>query len=456
MSQQENKKLSTLSKALYGGGDLASSFIWSFLGSYLSVFYTDIVGITPAVVSAIFLFSRIWDGINDPMFGAIAERTKSRHGRFRPYLLYGAPILAIAGVICFTAPFSGPSPGKVIFAAITYNIVGMLYTAVNLSYGALSGVVTFDPKERTELFSWRMMGTNFGGVFLSLITMPMLLFFSGTDDGKTLTARGYTITIAVFGAAAVVIFWLLFANTKEVVKPAADAVKVPIKDSLKSIVTNKPLMCIFFIMLFLMTGLFGRIGLMIYYLMYVVKRFDLIPVFMMLPTLCTVVSIFITKFFADKVGKKKMIIIGYLGAAVCLILTYFTDTANIPLLMVLFACYGLFMYTTPLGMSYIPEAIDYAQDKTGVRSDGIAYAATSLATKFANAVGASLGLIIMGVFGYVANAEQTEQSIAGIKLVVNIMPAFFILLAIIPTIIYPLTPEKNSEIQARLQAKSAE
>jgi GPH family glycoside/pentoside/hexuronide:cation symporter/probable glucitol transport protein GutA len=453
MSNQEQQKMSTMSKVLYGTGDLASSFIWSFLGSYLSVFYTDIVGITPAVVSAIFLFSRIWDGINDPMFGAIAERTKSKHGRFRPYLLYGSPLLALSGVICFTAPFTGPGPGKIIFAAITYNIVGMLYTAVNLSYGALSGVMTFDPRERTELFSWRMMGTNFGGVFLSLITMPMLLFFSGTNDGKTLSAKGYTITIAVFGVAAVALFMLLFINSKEVVKPSAEARKITVKESIKSVVTNKPLMCVFFLLLFLMTGLFGRIGLMIYYLMYVVKRFDLIPVFMMLPTFCTVISIFITKSFADKVGKKKMIVIGYTGAALCLIGAYFIDAANIPLLLVLFAGYGLFMYTTPLGMSFIPEAIDYGQDKDGVRSDGIAYAATSLATKFANAIGASLGLIIMGAFGYVANAEQTAQSITGIKLVVNIMPAAFILLAIIPTLIYPLAPEKNVEIRARLQEK---
>jgi GPH family glycoside/pentoside/hexuronide:cation symporter/probable glucitol transport protein GutA len=329
----------------------------------------------------------------------------------------------------------------------------MLYTAVNLSYGALSGVMTFDPKERTELFSWRMMGTNFGGVFLSLITMPMLLFFSGTNDGKTLTAKGYTVTIAVFGIAAVALFILLFVNSKEVVKPLEEARKVTVRESIKSVVTNKPLMCVFFLLLFLMTGMFGRLGLVIYYLMYVVKRFDLIPVFMMLPTLCTVVSIFITKSFADKVGKKKMIIIGYTGSALCLVGTYFVDTANIPLLLILFAGYGVFMYTTPLGMAFIPEAIDYAQDKFGVRSDGIAYAATSLATKFGNAVGPSLGLLIMGVFGYAANAEQTAQSIVGIKLVVNIMPAVFILLAIIPTLIYPLTPEKNAEIRARLQEK---
>jgi len=453
MSNPEQQKLSTMSKVLYGTGDLASSFIWSFLGSYLSVFYTDIVGITPAIVSAIFLFSRIWDGVNDPMFGAIAERTKSKYGRFRPYLLYGSPLLALSGVICFTAPFTGPGPGKVIFAAITYNIVGMLYTAVNLSYGALSGVMTFDPKERTELFSWRMMGTNFGGVFLNLITMPMLLFFSGTNDGETLTARGYTVTIAVFGVAAVGLFILLFASSKEVVKPSTEAQNVTVKESIKTCIMNKPLMCVFFILLFLTTGLFGRLGLMIYYLIYVVRRFDLIPVFMMLPTLCTFISIFITKFFADKVGKRKMIIIGYTGSALCLIMTYFVDTTNIPMLLALFAGYGFFMYTTPLGMSFIPEAIDYAQEKFGIRSDGVAYAATSLATKFANAIGASLGLIIMGVFGYIANAEQTAQSITGIKLVVNIMPAAFILLAIIPTLMYPLTPEKNAEIRARLQAK---
>jgi GPH family glycoside/pentoside/hexuronide:cation symporter/probable glucitol transport protein GutA len=283
--------------------------------------------------------------------------------------------------------------------------------------------------------------------------MPMLLFFSGTNDGKTLTAKGYTVTIAVFSIAAVALFMLLFVNSKEVVKPSAEARKVTVKESVKSVVMNKPLMCVFFLLFFLLTGMFGRIGLMIYYLIYVVKRFDLIPVFMMLPTLCTVISIFITKFFVDKAGKKKMIIIGYTGSVLCLVGTYFVDPANIPMLLVLFAGYGIFMYTTPLGMSFIPEAIDYAQDKFGIRSDGIAYAATSLATKFANAIGASIGLLVMGVFGYIANAEQTAQSITGIKLVVNIMPAVFILLAIIPTVMYPLNPEKNAEIRARLQAK---
>jgi GPH family glycoside/pentoside/hexuronide:cation symporter/probable glucitol transport protein GutA len=387
------------------------------------------------------------------MFGAIAERTRSKHGRFRPYILWGSPLLAIFGVIAFTSPFGGSGPGKIIFAAITYNIVAMIYTAVNISYSALAGVITVDPKERTELFSWRMMGASSGGVLINAITVPIIVFFNGVDDGKSLTQRGYVLCMIVFGIISTSLFILLFLSTKEVVKPAARSEKVPIRQSFKELVTNWPFVLVFFIVLFLLMGMFGRIGLTVYYVIYVVKRFDLIPVFMMLPSLCMVISIAITKSFADKIGKKKLGLIGYISSSLCTILIFFVNPANIPLILALTVGYGLGMFTTPISLSFLAETIDYGEDKTGNRADGIAYAASSISVKFGNALGPAIALFIMGAFGYVPNAEQSAQSIAGINFAANVLPGIFILLAAIPMLLYPLTPEKNQEIRKRLEEK---
>lgn len=194
---EANKRLSKLTLFAYGVGDFASNLCWTFIGSYLTVFYTDVVGLAPAVAAAIMLIARIWDGINDPMFGAIAERTNTKKGRFRPYIFYGAPFLALFSVLAFTTIGSGTT--AVLWAAFTYIGCGMLYTVVNLSYGSLSTVMTTNPEDIAQLNSFRMMGTNLSSVLLNAITPPLLLMISGTD---TYTARSYTIMAIIFAICA--------------------------------------------------------------------------------------------------------------------------------------------------------------------------------------------------------------------------------------------------------------
>ena len=150
----KEKRVTKWSMFCYGLGDLASQFGWTFVGSYLTMFYTDIVGLAPVAVSAIMLCARIWDGINDPMMRAIAERTKSRFGRFRPYIAFGSPFLALAIILTFTAPFGNGTKG-IAWAAVTYIIAGMLYTLVNIPYGALAGVMTTDADERNKINACR-------------------------------------------------------------------------------------------------------------------------------------------------------------------------------------------------------------------------------------------------------------------------------------------------------------
>lgn len=319
------KRLSKLTLFAYGMGDFASNLCWTFIGSYLSVFYTDVVGMAPAIASAIMLIAKIWDGVNDPMFGAIAERTNTKRGRFRPYILFGAPILAVLSVLAFTT--IGRGNAAVIYAAITYIGCGMAYTVVNLSYGSLSTVMTTNPEDIAQLNSWRMMGTNLSSVLLNAITAPLLMKFSGGSESYT--AGAYTKVAILFAICALPLFYFVYVNCKETIKPAAGATKVSVGTSIKTVLSNKPLILVFFIQLLAMTAFFGRMGVVIYYLMYNVQRYDLIAAFMSLPSLFTVIGIFLTKNYIVKIGKKKMAAIGYIGAAISLILILSLENCRI-------------------------------------------------------------------------------------------------------------------------------
>ena len=450
---ETTKKLSKKTLFAYGMGDFASNLCWTFIGSYLSVFYTDVVGLAPAIASAIMLIAKIWDGVNDPMFGAIAERTNTKKGRFRPYIFYGAPFLAVFSVLAFTTLGSGK--GAVLWAAFTYIGCGMLYTVVNLSYGSLSTVMTTDPDDIAQLNSWRMMGTNLSAVLLNAITAPLLLKFSG--GAETYTAGAYTKVAIIFAICALPLFYFVYANCKETVKPVQGETKVSIGISLKTVLSNGPLMLIFCIQLVAMTAFFGRMGVVIYYLIYNVQRFDLIAAFMSLPSLFTVLGIFFTKNYTVKIGKKKMAAIGYIGAGTALILIYVVGKTmgytNIPLLLILHCAYGFFCFSFPIPMAMVPDAINYAEDKTGVRSDGTSYATVSLSTKFGSAFGVSGALLIMGAFGYVANAQQTAQALEGINLTTNLIFGIMYLICLIPLTVYPLNEKRSAEILESLNQK---
>ena len=444
------KKLSKVTLLAYGCGDFASNLCWTFIGSYLSVFYTDVVGMAPAAASAIMLIAKIWDGINDPMFGAIAERTNTKMGRFRPYIFYGAPVLAVLSVLAFTTFGSGTT--AIIYAAVTYIACGMAYTVVNLSYGSLSTVMTTDTEDIAQLNSYRMMGTNLSAVLLNAITPVLLVKFSG---GEQYTAGAYTKCAIIFAICSLPLFYFLYANCKEVIRPSASATKVPVSTSIKNVLSNGPLMLIFAIQLLAMTAFFGRMGVVIYYLLYNVQRFDLISAFMSLPSVFTIIGIMATKNIMVKVGKKKLAAFGYIGAAASLVGVYLVGWTNIPVLIALHCLYGFFCFSFPIPMAMVPDAINYQQDKTGVRADGTSYATVSLSTKFGSAFGVSGALVIMGAMGYVANAQQTPQALGGINLTVNLIFGLMYLLCLIPLYFYPLNEKRSAEIIERLQAKQS-
>lgn len=447
------EKLTFGTKLAYGLGDFASQLMWNLASSYLVLFYTDNVGLAAGAVGVLMLVARVADALFDPMLGAYAERHQTKHGRFRPWLLWGSPILAVSVVLTFmTVP--GGDTVKMLWAGGTYLLMGFLYSAVNLPYGALSTVMTRDPQERVALNSFRMIGTNLGAVALSAFTMPLILHFSGFGDGKTTSAIGFTITAGIMALVAVPMFWIVFAKCKEVIQPDVTETKVPLATTFKVVVGNKPLMLVALSLFFILTGLFGRLGVAVYYYIYLMHRFDLIAPLMMLPSIAGAIGIALFARLAKYIGKKKTVVISMLVTALPTLILYFVDPSNVTMVFVLTGLYGLGNFAAPVVMSMVPDSIDHAEDATGVRSDGTAYAAVSLGTKIASALGAALGALLLGAFGYVANSqEQTAVAAMGINFTVNIVPAIFSLLAIIPVMLYPITEAKYEEIRARLEAK---
>ena len=447
---EEKRRMSKLTMFAYGCGDFASNLCWTFIGSYLSIFYTDVVGIAPVVASALMLIAKTWDGFYDPMFGIIAERTNTKFGRFRPYILFGCPFLAVFSVLTFTTL----GTGAVAWAAFTYIGCGMLYTVVNLSYGSLSTVMTNKTDELVTLGSYRMIGANIGAVLLNAISAPLLIHFSGNSD--TYPASSYTKIAFIYAICAFPLFLFVFKMCKETIRPISKK-KVAIKDSIKNVVANKPLMIIFIVQLFSLGSFFGRMGVAVYYFIYCMRRPDLISLLMALPSVMTIIGILVTKKLWVKIGRMKMQSIGLLGQAISLAAIWyvggFVGYDNVTIIIILHAIYGFFIYTCAIPMGMVPDAIDYQEDKTGVRADGTSYAAVSLSTKLASAFGVSIALALMGVMGYVANHKQTEAGLKGINFSVNLFFAIIALIGIIPTMLYPISEKKNEEIKASLEQK---
>lgn len=446
------KRASNCGVIFYSFGDLASQFVWTFIGSYLTVFYTDIVGLAPAAAAAIMMIARVWDAVNDPMMGAIAERTRSKFGRFRPYILFGSPLLAIFSVLCFTHPFAGSSKAGVIYAAVTYIITGMLYTSVNIPYGALAAVMTEDAEQRNKINASRNVGMNVGILIVNGITANVMLFFSG-KGAEVANGNGYFMTALVYAIISIPCFLAVFFTSKEQVVPEVTKEKFSLKTTITGLVTNKNLMILLVIMILQMAAWMGRIGVVIYYIMYCLGSFTLIPVIMLAPSVCGIVSSLMVPKVMSKFGKRMTLQIAVTCQGIALLAMYFTPFDNLTLIIIESGLVGFFNVSFPCSLSLLGDAIDYNEYKTGMRNDGIAYATYGLAQKLGNAIGASVGVLLLASFGYVANAQQTPETLHGINIVVNLIPAIIFFLTAIFAFTWRLKDSEADEVRAKLHER---
>ena len=441
----------------YGLGDTASNFFFQTFNIFLLYYYTDVFGISAAAVGTIFFVTKLWDAINDPLMGALADRTKTRYGKFRPYLLWMAIPYGLMGYLMFAGP-DFDDTGKLIYACATYTLMMMLYTAINVPYSALMGVMTPDSGERTILSSYRFVGAFGGGLLISMLVRPMVQYFGVEDE-----ATGFRITMAIFAVVSIAMFWTTFATTKErgVTPPEAD---VSLKNDFKILLSNRPWIVLCFAGILTLTSVALKGAVTIHYFKYYVLDdgtafigfFDQTSFFLTINSLFLIIGVCCTKMLSDRFEKKVLMIVLSLGSAVAAAALFFVPPDQYWTMLAV-SCVGAVLSgpTAPLVWSMYGDVADYGEWRFQRRTTGLVFSASMFAQKFGLTIGAGLSGWLLAAFGYVANEVQTEDALMGIRLLFTMIPAGVALLNVLALSFYHLSDHQVLEIEVALQERKA-
>lgn len=439
------KKLGVGTYVGYGVGDLAVNLFFQSAILYLLIFYTDVVGISPAVAASIFLVARVVDAVTDPLMGVIADKTRTRWGKFRPYLIYGSVPLSLMAVATFSAPFADDT-NKILFAYATYIVFGIAYTVVSIPYSGLTAVITDDAQERTMLSAYRMAFALGGGLIVGVATLPLVDAFGGG-------AQGYQMTLGVYGILAILFLLVTFATTRERVTNVAP--QTPrLVDCFTVLAHNPPLWLITTAFFMGMLAFIIRSTAIIYYFEYNLGQKDLFPVFMLSILVGQLAGIVATPMVAKRVGKKNTYIWGALGGMVTGIFLFLTPYDAIAAIFAI-SILGSFFFAFPtvMGWSMLPDTIEYAEWKKGIRADGAIYAVSSFFQKMAMAVGGAWAAMILSVTGYIANQPQNAEALEGILLMISLVPVGIMVIGIIAIWFYQLDDETHATIRGELDER---
>ena len=451
----------------YGFGDMASSMFWKLFGSYLMIFYTDVFGLPAAVVGTLFLVTRVWDSAFDPIVGVVADRTHSRWGKFRPYLLFLAIPFSVIGVLTFVTPPFGDN-GKLIYAYVTYSLMMMVYSAINVPYASLLGVMSDNPKERNTLSTYRMAFAYIGSFIALLLFMPLVNFWSGHSKEIAAQQQGWTIAVAVIAVVCALLFIGCFAFTRERVK-ALHEKQAPLKEDLKDLWKNRPWWILLGAGVAALVFNSIRDGTTVYYFKYFIVEEDfqtisffgvsfvLSGLYLSVGQIANIAGVILAAPVSNRIGKKQTYMGSMAIATVLSILFFWFDKDNLALIftfqILISICAGSIF---PLLWSMYADCTDYSELKTGNRATGLIFSSSSMSQKFGWAIGSALTGWLLSYFGFVANEVQQAEAIQGIKMFMSFLPAAGTLLSIVFISMYPLSEKKMLEISAALKSRRAE
>ena len=465
------EKISMREKVGFSLGDSAANFIFQTIMLLQLSFYTDSFGISAAAAGWLFLVSRLFGAVCDPIMGALGDRTETRWGKFRPWILFTAIPFGIIGFLAFTTPNFG-STGKIIYAYVTYLALMAVYSANNVPYAALSGVITGDMSQRNSISSVRFIFVTLAVIAIQGFALPMVNHF-----GQGNSAKGYQITMGIFSVLAVIFFIITFVTTKERIKPVQQQ-KTPLKQDIADLLKNRPWLIMFlvFILMFIFLGI--RNSMLLYFFKYYLSK-DSMVVFLeglnkglfgfidkigwmgkdadiagntfsiinILSQIVTIIGLTIARPLANRFGKREVFKGGLFTCMIFAALFIFVSPQAIGLTLILQL---LFNFSWGVGAMSLPWAMmadvaDFSEWKNNRRATGIVFAGIIIGLKVGLAIGGAMAGSLLNMYGYVANVQQTPAAQTGIRMTTSIYPAVFLAIAIVCLFFYQIN--KPAEIQ---------
>ena len=451
--QATHGKVPFISKIAYGFGDVGCNFSWSFVVAFLMIFYTDVFGIGMAAVATLMLVSRFWDAINDPIIGSLSDRTHSRWGRYRPWLLFGAPITALVLVLCFWAHPEMSYTAKVVYMSITYGLLVLGYTCVNLPSGTLCGAMTQNIDERAQINTSRSVAAMIAIGVINIITVPLVKY---CGDGTLSSARGFLCVAVIYGAIFTLCHWFCFAKTKEVVEVSTQQQAIPVREQLKAVAKNKPFLMAVIGQLLFGFILYGRNADLIYYFKYVEGNEDLFSFFSGVIVIPSIIGAALFPMVFRWTGNKGWAASVFsLLMGISMVILYFFSPTSSPVLFYVFAALAQFFFSGFNTAIYaiIPDCVEYGERKTGIRNDGFQYAFISLANKIGMALGTSLLALAMGWAGYEANMVQSDTVKEVIHHAFSTVPGILWIITAAVMVCYRLGKKEYNHIITELEAR---
>ncbi|HEX7618700.1 MAG TPA: MFS transporter [Verrucomicrobiae bacterium] len=451
----EGDRLKPMEYIGYALGDTASNLFFKTFSIFLTYYYVDVWGIPNKALLWIMPIVGLIGALTDPIMGLIADRTNTRWGKFRPYILYGAIPYGICGYLMFAGPELSTN-GKIFYGFITYALMLTSYSVINVPYSSLLGVVSASSRTRAVASSFRFVGAFAGGLLISLFVRPFVKYLGGGNE-----VQGFHWTMAIFAVASVIMFWMTFATTKERVTPPPQQ-KTNVLEELGELLRNWPWVMLLIASVLSTTFIALQAGSTIFFFKYIVGD-DRTPIFLGLDRttiflstgmLAQVVGTVALSFLARRVDKKYAAAGLCAVTGICFMTFYFLPKDRFDLLVAVnvigFLCMGP---TSALTWALYGDVADYGEWKFGRRSTGLVFSASLFAIKTGNLVGGFLLPLFLASFGYVKNAEQTPKALLGIALAFSLVPGLIALLKAGALLIYPLNQKRVSQIERELAAR---
>ncbi|MDD4258147.1 MAG: MFS transporter [Bacteroidales bacterium] len=473
---KSTQKISVIEKIGYSLGDLAANLIFQTLMTFLAFFYTDVYKIPPGTASFIIFFGGMFGAFFNPIMGIIADRTKTRWGKFRPWILWTAVPFGAMAILAFSTPDFSPS-GKIAYAFITYMLLVVVYSANNLPYASLSGVITGNMSERNSLSSYRFVAVTIAQLIVQSFLLPLALILG--DGDRT---RGFENTMMLFAAIGVVFFIITFLTTKERIIPKPEQ-KSSVKEDLHDLVRNKPWIVMLIITVFIFITLSLKGGMYVYYFENYLSQEHLagflekvglnklsgftsssdvatsgFSLFMASGIVTTLIGIAISKPLADRFGKRDVFGCSLFLSALCLLMFYFYSPQAIGSVFATQMLHGFFYgISTPLLWAMIADVADYSEWKNSRRATAIIFSAMIFGLKAGLSIGGALVAGILASYGYNEQlAVQSAETVNGIKLSLSIYPMLTFFVSVACLFFYEINKKMEVRLQEELTARRAE